>query len=177
MSTLIKKQTQNQRFTNIIELCNHAMFMNLKADKNWWNLIKKKLKTKKLKTYCHVKLPVMPSLRRSRNDRCRLGPEPIGGNDVLPPRFMLLWIDNVVGLPDKFRLPDEFEFEFVVDTGAVDRIICLLCCAPDELFTNDRCLGDEHSREGDAITNQKFFFVFVIQFNWVRVVLFSVEIV
>lgn len=30
-------------------------------------------------TYCQEKLPVMPSLRRSRKDRCRLGPEPVSG--------------------------------------------------------------------------------------------------
>ncbi len=127
------------------------------------NFEKKKLKIKKLKTYCHVKLPVMPSLRRSRNDRCRLGPEPIGGNDVLPPRFMLLWIDSVVGLPDKFRLPDEFE-SVDVAIGADDRIICLFDCGPDEILTNDRCFGDEHSRDGDAITNPKIIsvqFIFV----------------
>lgn len=41
---------------------------------------KKELKRKKIvKTYCHEKLPVIPSLRRSRNERCRLGPEPICG--------------------------------------------------------------------------------------------------
>lgn len=93
----------------------------------------------------------MPSLRRSRNDRCRLGPEPIGGNDVLPPRFMLLWMVNVVGLPDKFRLPDEFE-SVDVAIGADERIICLFCWAPDAILTIDRCFGDEQSREGDAIT-------------------------
>lgn len=27
-------------------------------------------------TYCQEKLPVIPSFRRSRNERCRLGPEP-----------------------------------------------------------------------------------------------------
>lgn len=117
----------------------------------------------------------MPSLRRSRNDRCRLGPEPIGGNDVLPPRFMLLWIDNVVGLPDKFRLPDEFE-SVDVAIGADDRIICLFCWAPDELLTNGRCFGDEQSREGDAITNHQWFssiykfcqrFYFRLSFVWI----------
>lgn len=34
-------------------------------------------------TYGHGRLPEMPSFKRSRNDRCRLGPEPIGGNDGL----------------------------------------------------------------------------------------------
>lgn len=28
-------------------------------------------------THCQVKLPVMPSFRRSLNERCRLGPEPL----------------------------------------------------------------------------------------------------
>lgn len=49
----------------------------------------------------------MPSLRRSRNERCRLGPEPIGGiwfaatldgNDD-DDDVMLLNSDNAVGLP------------------------------------------------------------------------------
>lgn len=121
----------------------------------------------------------MPSLRRSRNDLCRLGPEPIGGNDVLP-RFMLLWIDNVVGLPDtdKFRLPDD-EFESVdVAIGADDRIICLFGgVLPDETLTNDRCFGDEQSREGDAITNQKLFssiyFILSIIANRLNLVMYS----
>lgn len=42
----------------------------------------------------------MPSRRRSRNDRCRLGPEPIGGKCVGLVRDKLLSSDNVVGLPD-----------------------------------------------------------------------------
>lgn len=59
-------------------------------------------------TYCHEKLPVIPSLRRSRSDRCLLGPEPIGGiwfvlrdvavfdeDDVRLPNN-----DSAVGLPD-----------------------------------------------------------------------------
>lgn len=47
-----------------------------------------------------MKLPVMPSRRRSRNDRCRLGPEPIGGNVVGLVRDILLSRDSVVGLPE-----------------------------------------------------------------------------
>lgn len=42
----------------------------------------------------------MPSRRRSRNERCRLGPEPIGGKLVGLVRDKLLSKDNVVGLPD-----------------------------------------------------------------------------
>lgn len=34
-------------------------------------------------TYGHGRLPEIPSLRRSRSDLCRLGPEPIGGRDGL----------------------------------------------------------------------------------------------
>lgn len=34
-------------------------------------------------TYGQGRLPEMPSFKRSRSDRCRLGPEPIGGNDGL----------------------------------------------------------------------------------------------
>lgn len=33
-------------------------------------------------TYCHEKLPVMPSLRRSRSERCLLGPGPVSGGSV-----------------------------------------------------------------------------------------------
>lgn len=62
----------------------------------------------------------------------------------------------MVGLPDKLRLPDEFE-SVDVAIGAVDRIICLFGCVPDE--TCDRCFGDEQSREGDAITKIKRFSV------------------
>ncbi|KAJ6636789.1 hypothetical protein Bhyg_15384 [Pseudolycoriella hygida] len=61
---------------------------------------------------------------------------------------------SVVGLPDidKFRLPDELE-SVDVAIGAVDRIICLFCCTPaDDILINDRCFGDEQSREDDAIT-------------------------
>ena len=57
-----------------------------------------------ISTYCHVKLPLMPSLRRSRRERCLLGPEPIGiafapfddDDDVI-----LLKMDRAVGLPDE----------------------------------------------------------------------------
>lgn len=38
---------------------------------------------KERETYGQGRLPEMPSFRRSRSDRCRLGPEPIGGNDGL----------------------------------------------------------------------------------------------
>lgn len=41
----------------------------------------------------------MPSRKRSRNERCRLGPEPIGGKLVGLVRDILLSNDNVVGLP------------------------------------------------------------------------------
>lgn len=61
-----------------------------------------------ISTYCHEKLPVMPSLRRSRNERCRLGPEPTGGialaatlfGDVDDDDVILLKMDIAVGLPD-----------------------------------------------------------------------------
>uniref|UniRef100_A0A1B0BMS0 Uncharacterized protein n=1 Tax=Glossina palpalis gambiensis TaxID=67801 RepID=A0A1B0BMS0_9MUSC len=33
-------------------------------------------------TYCQVKLPVIPSLRRSRNERCLLGPEPLNCGSI-----------------------------------------------------------------------------------------------
>lgn len=50
----------------------------------------------------------MPSLRRSRNERCRLGPEPTGGialaatlfGDVDDDDVILLKMDIAVGLPD-----------------------------------------------------------------------------
>lgn len=41
----------------------------------------------------------MPSLNRSRNERCRLGPEPVGSVGL--PVAIWLCIDNVVGLPDE----------------------------------------------------------------------------
>lgn len=43
---------------------------------------------------------MIPSRRRSRNERCRLGPEPIGGKLVGLVRDKLLSKDSVVGLPD-----------------------------------------------------------------------------
>lgn len=67
-------------------------------------------------------------------------------------------MDSVVGLPDKFRLPDEFE-SVDVAIGAVERIICLFGWVPDETLV--RCFGDEQSREGDAITRSK-----ISQFNF-----------
>lgn len=67
-------------------------------------------------TYCHVKLPAIPSLRRSRNERCLLGPGPMGialllarddDDEVILPK-----IDKAVGL-----LPD-------VTCGAGDECCC-----------------------------------------------------
>lgn len=43
--------------------------------------VRKKKVTRK-PTYCHEKLPVMPSLRRSRSERCLLGPGPVSGGSV-----------------------------------------------------------------------------------------------
>ena len=55
----------------------------------------------KIKTYCQVKLPVMPSRSRSRSERCRLGPGPVGSVGGLPvvDIFELPNSDNLVGLP------------------------------------------------------------------------------
>lgn len=72
-------------------------------------------------TYCHVKLPVIPSLRRSRNERCLLGPDPMGialllarddDEEVILPK-----IDKAVGL-----LPD-------VTCGVGE---CCCCCCNNE---------------------------------------------
>lgn len=67
--------------------------------KDWFFCFSKKSLEWNL-TYCQVKLPVIPSRRRSRNERCRLGPEPIGGKLVGLVRDKLLSKDSVVGLPD-----------------------------------------------------------------------------
>lgn len=66
----------------------------------------------------------------------------------------------MVGLPDDtFGLPDGFESVDVV-IAVDDRIMCLLWCGGVvEILTNDRCFGDEQSRDGDAITNE------IVQFN------------
>lgn len=66
---------------------------------------KEKENHKRIATYCQVKLPVIPSLSRSRNERWRLGPDPSGGIVVFcwvrdGDDVMLLNIDSVVGLPD-----------------------------------------------------------------------------
>lgn len=56
-------------------------------------------------TYCHEKLPVIPSLSRSRNERCRFGPEELTGGitlargDVKLDDVILLNMDKGVGLP------------------------------------------------------------------------------
>lgn len=61
----------------------------------------------------------MPSLRRSRKERCRLGPEPMGGIAFAPfdddDDVILLKMDRAVGLPD-----DEVECVAVVCCCAVD---------------------------------------------------------
>lgn len=78
---------------------------------------KKMLCGEKKMTYCQVKLPVMPSRKRSRNERCRLGPEPIGGKLVGLVRDKLLSNDNVVGLP-----PDDVDTGGLLDDKCIDSI-------------------------------------------------------
>lgn len=60
----------------------------------------------------------MPSFRRSRNERCLDGPEPIGGIAFAPfdddDDVILLNMDNAVGLPD-----DEVECVAVFCCGCV----------------------------------------------------------
>lgn len=118
----------------------------------------------------------MPSLRRSRNERCLLGPEPIGGNIVGLVRDILLRNDSVVGLPDGIDtvgLPDKLESS---DDGSSDELAPVLAPAPAPevilvlvpkpitedtvvlfclflligMSINERCFG-EQSRDDDMI--------------------------
>lgn len=112
-----------------------------------------------LRTYCHEKLPVIPSFKRSRNDLCRLGPEPIGGNVGLPrDTLLLLFIDRVVGLPDDIDsggLPG-----IVSESPLPPPIVGDLLALGMSIF--DRCFG-EQSRDDDGVAITNMYYCFYVQ--------------
>lgn len=105
-------------------------------------------------TYCHVKLPVMPSFKRSRSERCRLGPEPIGGNVGLsltdaaaPAEFRPVCIFRLFGPSDVIQtvglLPRSASTDPEVPVAPGSLLV---------LKMPARCLSEFESREGDAMT-------------------------
>lgn len=74
-------------------------------------------------TYGHGRLPEIPSFKRSRNDRCRLGPEPIGGNDGL------------LRADDDAALAAELAAAFVVNVGGED----MMTVKSSSLYFQLRC--------------------------------------
>lgn len=93
-----KKWNENASWKNINNKKKSYCINDRKAEEEWKKCVFNS-------TYCHVKLPVMPSFRRSRRERCRLGPEPTGGIAFAPfdddDDVILLKMDSAVGLPDE----------------------------------------------------------------------------
>ena len=118
-----------------------------------------------------MKLPVIPSFRRSRRERCRDGPEPIGGKDVGLVLDMLLRIDSVVGLPDDIDTVGLLDLcESNEDAASSDELVtlppvnadingvatCLLAFCG--MSMNERCFG-EQSREDDILIRFFWFYL------------------